>query len=101
MSYTGVYQPGGGGVFGTIADQGEPVRVTVIWTHTGSSAPSPDRFVYVKFGSDAEITNTIGASANLADAATFETATFRAQGKGPVEFGANGSLRIYEVIVEY
>ncbi|MCL2127236.1 MAG: hypothetical protein FWH38_03185, partial [Treponema sp.] len=100
MGYTGTYQPGAAGVFGEIDDFGVPVKVTIIWTHTGDTAPNPDRNMYIKFGEDPQIDNPIGASGNLASAATFETATFSATGQGKVEFGATGSLRIYEIKVE-
>jgi len=98
--YTGVYQPNGAGTFGEIIDLGVPVTVTIIWTHTGGSPATPERYLWIKIGEEIT-TNTIGTAGNLADTATVASATFTASGTGAVSFGANGSLRIYAVMIEY
>jgi len=87
--------------WGAIQDYGYPIKVTVIWTHSGNSAPDPERYLYMKFGETVTV-NTVGAGSNLADSSTITKSTFTVSGEGAVELGLKGGSqqRIWAVMVE-
>jgi len=98
LGYVGCIQPNTGGWSGTIVDFGIPVKVTIVGSNTGDSDTAGRKF-NIKYGSDGQI-ETAWDAPGQAMPDVLGRAFFVTQGQGAITFGANASVRVFEIKVE-